>query len=126
VRRLIHGWSVGVMARRDFDGFEGQISSLAFTVELDKRSCELFIAETVMEVEDLVGPVMKAEVEKGAALCGGYVSVNHVFSMMDHEYEKHRAKPKRGRKTPTVVPAQSHMSIETVGLFGGGRSGGCL
>lgn len=32
---------------------------------------------------------------------------------MGLEYEEHKARPKRGRKTSTGAPAQSHTSTET-------------
>jgi hypothetical protein len=90
VQPLSRGWSVGVVTRRDFDGFYKQILS---------------VAETEMEAEDFVGSVTEAEIEKGAALRGGHIHLNCVFSLMGLEYEEHKAKPKRGRKTSTGVPA---------------------
>jgi hypothetical protein len=39
--------------------------------------------------------------------------VNRVFILMGLEYEEHKAKPKRGSRTSTGVPAQSQTSTET-------------
>jgi hypothetical protein len=113
LRPLSRGWSVGAMTHRDFDGFDKQIFGPEFTIDLGERSRELFVVETEMEVEDLVGPVVEAELEKGAALRGGFVRLNRVFSLMGLEYAEHKAKPKMGRETMAGVFAQSQTSTET-------------
>lgn len=51
-----------------------------FAVKLGDRSWDLFVAETEKEVEDLVGPTTEVEIKNGAALRGGHVCLNHVFS----------------------------------------------
>jgi hypothetical protein len=107
VRLLSRGWTIGVVARIDLDGFDRQIFSSTFTVDLGDCSYELFVAETEMEAKDLVGLVTDAELEKGAALRGGYDRVNRVFILMGLEYEEHKAKPKRGSRTSTgVLPSR--------------------
>ncbi|PWZ09727.1 hypothetical protein Zm00014a_037915 [Zea mays] len=113
VRLLSRGWTIGVVARINLDGFDRQIFSSTFTVDLGDCSYELFVAETEMEAEDLVGRVTEAKLEKGAALRCGYDRVNRVFILMGLEYEEHKAKPKRGSRTSTGVPAQSQTSTET-------------
>lgn len=97
---LSRRWSVRAVTRRDFDGFNKQILSPAFIVELGDRSHDLFVMETEMEVEDLVGLVTKTKIEKGASLRKGHVRLNHVFSLTGLEYEDHKARPKRGKKMP--------------------------
>lgn len=67
---------------RDFDGFERPILCPAFTVDLEDRSQDTFVAETEKGVEELVGSVTEQEIEKGAELCGGFVCMNSVFSQM--------------------------------------------
>lgn len=42
-----------------------------FAVDLGDHSQDLFIAENEEEVKDLVGPMTKLEVERGAVLHGG-------------------------------------------------------
>lgn len=63
VRPLSRGCSVVAMTRRDFDGFDKQILSLEFVVDLGECSHELFVAEMETKEEDLVGSVTEAELE---------------------------------------------------------------
>jgi hypothetical protein len=65
-------------------------------------------------MEDLVGPVMEVELEKGDALRGGYVRLKRVCSLMSLVYGEQKTLLKRGRKTPTGVPALSQTSTETL------------
>lgn len=73
-------------------------------MELRDRSYDLFVMETDRDAEDLVGPVMEAEVEKGAALRRGHVCLNRVFSLMGLEHEEHKDRLRRGNKMPPEAP----------------------
>lgn len=55
----------------------------------------------------------EVEIKKGAALRGGHVCLNHIFSQMGLKYEEHKARLMRAKKTPTGAPTQSHTSPET-------------
>lgn len=65
------------------------------------------MAKMVKELEDLVGPVTKREVEKGIELREGEVQLNLVFSQMGLVYEAHKARLKRKKRMPMGVPTQS-------------------
>lgn len=77
--------------RRDFTGFDRQILSPAFVVDLGNRSWDTFVVETEKEAEDIVGPVTKHEIEKGVELHGGHVHLNCVFCQIGLVYEEHEA-----------------------------------
>jgi hypothetical protein len=61
MRPLSCGWTVGVVAHKDFDGFDRQILSPVFNVDLGGCSCEFLVTETEMEAEDIIGPVTELE-----------------------------------------------------------------
>lgn len=65
---LGRGWTVGPVTRRDFAGFDKQILSPSFMVELGDRSRDTFAAKMEKEAKEIVGPTAEHEL-RGVYSC---------------------------------------------------------
>jgi hypothetical protein len=104
---------VGPVTRRYFEGFERQILSPAFAIELGEHARDTFVAKIDKEAEEVVDPISEQDIERGDELHGGRAHLNRAFSQMGLSYRCHMVRPKRQQKTLTRGPAQSQTSMET-------------